>query len=93
MPAKSGRVQRRDPVEFRGVIPYKEDDYNIKEAILKKEINAHYKKIKVMHDSRPWYHEVHSGRHKDGALNKPKDVMGLDVELPKISSFEKIRKV
>ena len=26
--AKQGRVQRRDNVEFGGVIPYKESDYN-----------------------------------------------------------------
>ena len=46
MKPKTGRVQRRDPVEFGGVTRYTEDDYNIKSELLKKEIYNHYAKIK-----------------------------------------------
>ena len=46
-----------------------------------------------MHDGALFYHGAHPGRHKDGALNKPKDVIGTDVQLPEISSFVKMNRI
>jgi len=43
MPPKVGKVGRS--TFFGGVIPYKEDDYNYKKVLLRKELEYHNSKV------------------------------------------------
>ena len=82
MNPKKGRVQRRDPVEFGGAIPYIEDDYTIKKKLVSAEIKKHYGIIEKLQEGKAFYHLAHDGKHNHGYFTKPQNTLGCDVELP-----------
>lgn len=55
---KSGRVQRRDPVEFGGVNTYTEDDYTAGTKKSTVELARHHRIIKFVHEDKPFYHRA-----------------------------------
>ena len=50
-----GRVQRRDPVNFGGFIPYKEDDYNSMKKLAQMERKRHINKLLEVQEGKPFY--------------------------------------
>ena len=69
---KLGRVGRG--TSFGGVIPYTEDDYNVKKKIIRKEMMFHQEKV----GERPPFSQQ-CKRLAFGTFNKPKDVIGSDL--------------
>ena len=55
MPMKTGRVQRRDPVEFGGAMKYAEDEYDAGKKVGKAETRRHSQILQKMQDGRPFY--------------------------------------
>ena len=68
MPPKIGKVGRR--TTFGGPIPYKEDDYNYKKVLLRKELEYHRSKVQ----EKPW--SQNAKRLKFGTFNNPIDTIG-----------------
>lgn len=69
MNAKKGRVQRRDNVEFGGVVPYKEDDYNIRKKLSKSEMAEHKATVEKEHEGKAFYMRAHAAyKHANGTF-------------------------
>lgn len=78
MPLKRGKIGTN--VHFGGnkygIVPYIEDDYNRKKALLKKEMDFHHSKVQ----EKPWSQQAK--KLTFGTFNNPIDVIGTGKDVP-----------